>query len=405
MERLGVLRVVALLMACLAVFVVSSADCFATETEELRKELDSLKAKVAAMEGSLLEKSPAAKHDDGVATQFGRNLGIFGDINYYTDSRERRNKSFNIGSVGLYSHAESGRLNFMSELLIFEHNAKSGINIERIWIGYTFNDYLKLRAGRFHTALGYWNAAFHHGRYLYAPMDRPFFIDFEDIGGVIPAHIVGLEAAGSLGPLSYTAEVGNGPGLSVDPHWFLYSKSRKYRLAPNNQSDNNDSKMAAGRIAFEPGRMPWFSLGVSAANYLVQYKKTETAPVQLVDIYVHQAVYSGDMHIEKSGMELIGEYYLLKNGERAAHAFYGQLSYNIDSINLTPYARFARLDTKTGDPYLKWLAGGGERSETVFGVRYDIDGMHSAVKFQFRRDNMVGSTREDSFEAQWAFHF
>jgi hypothetical protein len=79
---------------------------------------------------------------------------------------------------------------------------------------YSLNNYFRLSLGRGHTAIGYYNNAYHHSTWMQTTTDRPFLFEFEDSGGILPVHIVGASASGQLPSgqlgLHYVAEVGNG---------------------------------------------------------------------------------------------------------------------------------------------------------------------------------------------------
>src|SRR3990172_4177414 len=128
-----------------------------------QEQIDSLSQKVKDME------------NEG-DSKFGWNLGLFGDVNYTTKSREHDHDSFYFPELSVYSTASYGeRLNFLAEIAFEQPEA----DIERIWAGYTVSDMLIIRAGKFHTAMGYWNKTYHHGRQLFNTVDRPFFLAFE----------------------------------------------------------------------------------------------------------------------------------------------------------------------------------------------------------------------------------
>jgi hypothetical protein len=57
-------------------------------------------------------------------------------------------------------------------------------------VRYDFSDQFKISAGRFHTPIGYWNTAFHHGSWLQTSVARPEMIKFGS--RFIPTHFVGL---------------------------------------------------------------------------------------------------------------------------------------------------------------------------------------------------------------------
>src|SRR4029077_14099054 len=111
--------------------------------------------------------------------------------------------------------------------LVFEHETGGSLttDLERLQVGYTFNDAFTLWLGRFHTPFGYWNTAFHHGQQLQTSILRPQMIDFEDRGGVLPVHTVGLWGTGATragdGKVAYDLYVGNGPTIKeneLDPN-------------------------------------------------------------------------------------------------------------------------------------------------------------------------------------------
>lgn len=98
-----------------------------------------------------------------------------------------------------------------------------GVDIERYQLTYRQNEYFQISAGRFHSAIGYYNTAYHHGTWFGVATGRPFMYYFEDSGGLLPVHNVGVTAtglvpgSGRLG-LHWVAEGGNGRGSSNDGH-------------------------------------------------------------------------------------------------------------------------------------------------------------------------------------------
>ena len=150
----------------------------------------------------------------------------FGDINLHGDNNKGDTTSFSLGQLNLFVTSDiSERFKFLSEI-IFEGGPDNiygattgqantfGIDVERYLIEYSQNDYFKLAAGRWHTAIGYYNTAYHHSTWFQTAADRPFLFAFEDRGGILPIHTVGVSASGLIpsGPLGlhYVAEVGNG---------------------------------------------------------------------------------------------------------------------------------------------------------------------------------------------------
>jgi hypothetical protein len=91
----------------------------------------------------------------------------------------------------------------------------SGIDIERYRLTYKKNSWFSVSAGRFHTSLGYYNTAYHHGNWFSTAEGRPIMYLFEDSGGILPMHMVGLSFTGEVPHteylhLNWVAELGNG---------------------------------------------------------------------------------------------------------------------------------------------------------------------------------------------------
>lgn len=150
----------------------------------------------------------------------------FGDINFHGDTAKGDTTSFTLGQLNLFVTSDiSEKYKFLGEIVFEggpdniygqtrgEANAFS-VDVERMLLQYSYNDYFNISAGRYHTAIGYYNTAYHHSTWFQTATGRPFLFQFEDRGGILPVHTVGasvsgLIPSGALG-LHYVAEVGNG---------------------------------------------------------------------------------------------------------------------------------------------------------------------------------------------------
>ena len=115
-------------------------------------------------------------------------------------SGNRGNKGFINGSLDFYLTPQlSANVKSVIEL-VFEHDDRGVVSpdLERLQVGYTFNNGNTVWLGRFHSPLGYWNTSFHHGQQLQTSVLRPQMIDFEDKGGIVPAHTVGIWGSGAV---------------------------------------------------------------------------------------------------------------------------------------------------------------------------------------------------------------
>ncbi|MBI5560654.1 MAG: hypothetical protein HY883_05210 [Deltaproteobacteria bacterium] len=393
-----------LVLISLFLFVLN-ANAFGGELDELKKEVEKQKSVIEQLEkrieeiearGEKVKVEESERHE--ILPLFGMNLGAFGDIDLSSQSREKTNGSFALGSLSLYSTANVGeRLNFLFEMEVESSNAKGAtdmethVDIERLWAGYTFNDFLIVRAGRFHTPLGWWNTAYHHGKVFFPSVDRPFFLQFEDFDGVIPVHLVGAEASGavasSAGRFKYDFEVGNGPRM--------VEEGGKNVLTPNDFADDNNSKQVALRLSFEPRWMPGVSAGVFGTNFKIE------DPTGAVNLY--ESIYGFYLYGKRDPVEFTTEYFRFRNETDEANAYYIQFAYMLEGI--TPFIRYETLDGGKDDPYMNALSGGGDRFQYIAGVKYDLDIIRSALKAQYRYDEKKGEKTYNVLEMQWAFHF
>lgn len=330
----------------------------------------------------------------------------FADVSYNQDlhddaSPEENNGAFAIGPVDFYVAESLGpRVDVLAEIAF-----ESGIvDLERLQIGYLFSDALKVYAGRFHTSLGYWNTGYHHGAFLHTAIQRPFFFRFEDEGGVLPVHSVGLLLSGrqflGVGELSYAALLGNGASVTVEDDAYV--------LNPNNESDPNKNKAVGLRAAFAPSRFTGWTLGASAYSSRVLNDASLPAPAPTLTLDVTQTMLGADVTLVNGSYEVLAEYFLVRNKNELGtattsnHLYYIQLGREFDGF-VTPYVRHEQMSLDETDPYMNALSAIDKRIETA-GVRVRV-GDQSVLKFEGRFITDDGSESHQEYGAQWAFAF
>lgn len=411
----------ALGLALLLAASPAKADDISLLKEEIRKQQELLKQQQDAMKGlqqrlhdlegrqktvegtqkdlveraKNVEEAIASDHEMEMQTfqdlrsKFGANLSAFGSINYSSRSRSQGHNSYSLGDLVLYSTGSYGdRLTFMAEIDVEAEEAETEIELERIWVGYTFNDLLSVKAGKHNSALGYWNRVYHQGKQLYTTVDRPFFLKSEFEGSIMPLHIIGLELEGSVkhdvGRLKYDLEVGNGPGIH----------STK-KMHPNDSGDSDNTKQVILRLSGSPTKVPGLDFGIFGTTYTVK-----TAAKK----HLRESVTGAYLSYLHSNVELIAEYFRLQNNRKGADAFYVQLGYTIKQA-FTPYFRYEYLYGAGNDPYFNELEVVPNRRQFLAGVKYDIEPLRSSLKFQYRNDKEKGSKTNNVFETQWSFNF
>jgi len=115
--------------------------------------------------------------------------------------------------VDFFYTAQYNNWRVLSEFLVSSDER----DLERLIVGRIDPNGRQFWLGRNHTDLDQWNRLFHRETYLQTTIHRPGIIEFEDDGGVLPAHITGLsmEDNKSIGghSLNYRVSIGLGPTL------------------------------------------------------------------------------------------------------------------------------------------------------------------------------------------------
>jgi hypothetical protein len=303
--------------------------------------------------------------------------------------------SFQFGEVDLFLSSKlSDSLSFLSEV-IFGSDATNnwGIDIERAQLTYKPSDYFHISGGRFHTSIGYYNNAFHHGTWFQTATGRPFMFFFEDSGGILPVHMVGVTMGGlvpntSKWNLHWTAEIGNGES-SV----FLSDPS--VNPVQNFVSDKNHKAFnVAGYI--KPDWVRGLQIG---GNYYYDIREPVGQPHVDNTITGLYAVYVTPK------WEFLNEFELQRDHPEGSNVTfntpmgYTQISHKIGKLR--PYFRWQEVNVPIRDP----LYGAVGRFEGPSpGIRFDFADF-AALKYQYNRLYTRGAAPRNGFDAQVAFTF
>jgi len=290
------------------------------------------------------------------------NLNVYGDFDYIVTHADETQNSLQLPRVDLFLTAALDRLTFLSEVMleVGEDNA-FGVDVERVEVGYTLSEWLRIRIGRFHTALGYYNDAYHHGRYFQVAVDRPEIVNFEDEGGLIPAHSIGLHLDGRFhigraGALRYDIDVANGRGRTPDE--------------VTNKFDPDNAKAWNLRLRWEPAFLEGLIIGGNA--YFDSIADSPMIPGGL-----GERIYGGHLAYLEHNVHFIGELMRIEHrpenapGVFVTTAGFVEVGYAVGDV--TPYARFERTDFPSGgDPFfsLGKLGMRGSFSSVVGGLKY-----------------------------------
>ena len=139
----------------------------------------------------------------GARTRYALNL--FGDVQLGAATRSeglrRPQPAFAVGVFDMLFTADlENNISFTSEFSArYEPNTPLA-ELERLHLRWKPSKHFFIEAGRFHTDIGYWNVAYHHGKYLQLSAERPRTIALH--GGLLPVHWIGVQAgvSANVGP-------------------------------------------------------------------------------------------------------------------------------------------------------------------------------------------------------------
>jgi len=135
----------------------------------------------------------------------------FGDVDFSASDQKGTVSGFNLGQFVLhFASPLSRKVSYFGEVSFTAQPSNYDVQVERTIIRYDYNDYFQICFGKYHTPIGYWNTAFHHGAWLQTTISRPQMVQFG--GTFIPVHFVGLLAEGA-GLGSATTSVSATAGL------------------------------------------------------------------------------------------------------------------------------------------------------------------------------------------------
>jgi hypothetical protein len=291
------------------------------------------------------------------------NFHGYADLGYRATNSAGGTNGFLLGQADLFITSKlSDDLSFLMETAV-DADSKNvpGIEIERMFLTYRLSDYLNINAGRYHTAIGYFNGAFHHGKWFQTLVDRPFLFEFEDAGGILPIHNTGLSVDGRLPSgslnLHYVAEIGNGRAYKTPD-----------AVAVQVAGDENNGKAVNFALYTAPAFLPGWQVGASV------YRDRLT-PDGLSKI--QQTIYSFHTVYERDRTEFIAEGVLMHHvrtieGATNVPAFYTQLAYRTRP-SLKPFARIEFMNAAASDPIARPLLGtAGYRRSVEAGIRYEL---------------------------------
>ena len=391
----------------------------AAQLKDLQQKLDAMQNQLSQMTSGLVTQSSSSS---------GLPLHGFFDANYGINSQGHALANPNIanpsgfyqGSLSFYLAPHfSDRVVALAEpnFELDKFNGGVSVDIERLQIGYLFSDAATLWLGRFHTPYGYWNTAFHHGAQIQTSVFRPRFLDFEDLGGILPSHTLGLWGTGKIrtggGKFTYDWFVGNGPKIvdvnpAVLPVPAVPGDYQTGVLDPNIAGNDNHSALVGLNLGYDFSGM---LDGLRLAGHWLNGNVNSYAGA----IYGTPTVYTGDTiynttNLNVSGVslvylsndwEIMSEYYGFNNKDKTpgsstngnkykSRAGYLQVGLNIGKW--TPYVRAERTILDQNDGYFSTQASGQSYARQVLGLRYNLNAK-ACLKFELMNSHFMAELK------------
>jgi len=284
--------------------------------------------------------------------------------------------TFNLGVLDLFVHAQPAPEFYLLAEVGYEPTVQDyTLDVERMEAGWSPRSWFQATIGRYHTPLGYWNTAFHHGKWLLTTIENPLLFKFEDENGPLPVHTIGLLVYGQIGlgqslSLLYHLGVGNGRGATPDP--------------PQKLMDIHEGKSFLSGLHFLAG-----GFRIGGSFYL-----DKTTPEATPGVQMSEQIFVADISYTTSPWEVLAEgasirhSYAEATGDRVVNNYggYVQLSYQVVE-RVRPYARAEVQRIGADDPFFSKIP---DQARQLGGIRFDvIDAL--AVKLEGGNVRIQGS--------------
>lgn len=294
------------------------------------------------------------------------------------------------GTIDLFATVEADRFRLLGEWYFTERSNE----IQRLQLGWRMGDSGDtLWVGRFHTPIGYWNTAYHHGTYLQTSISRPAIEEFEGGDGPLPTHLSGLlwEGVAGLphGALHYSLAAGLGPRLDR-------------RLDPLDvaEPESGHGPGVAVNVSWRPAAFDTNQVGAFAGRSRLRDEAGETVFEQdLLGVYAHWGWQR--TRLTAAVYHVSGRFEHAAGSERVSSG-YLQAEWSL-AQRWTPYVRVESTHgARADDPYLGRFRNFVTQRELV-GLRYELSPRQALTVEASRYETLHGEG--DRIALQWSAYF
>jgi hypothetical protein len=222
-------------------------------------------------------------------------------------------------------------------------------------------------------------------------VDRPQALKFEDDGGILPVHSVGIEVSGrfpmSGWDLDYVGNLANGRGPIPD--------------AVQGVSDLNRQKALALKLSLTRSGARSVSLGPSIYHDLIPAEPT----VPGREGEIRELIPGAHFVYRDPAVELIAEATRVHHEDRVSGLVFDHLAgYAVAGITLgdwTPYAGVDQIDFDPGDLFFAGMDT--DLTRVLAGVRYAVSHANT-IKVEYRHDDRpTGAIHVFAVQSAFAF--
>jgi hypothetical protein len=319
-------------------------------------------------------------------------LKIFSDIDWAAQSGQH--SAFQLGGVDFFITGElTEQLSALSESMLEFSGGESELDLERIYLEWHPRSWLQVRLGKDHVMLGRYMQTYHHALLFQLATARPVLFAFEDEGGVLPAHQIGLEVKGDVpvpgAVLHYALGLGNGRGRFSDD--------------VQDTSDLNAFKSVLAQVAVLPDFVPGLEVGISGYLDRIPPGLADASGNLLIAQPINEYIAAIHAAYVNYPIDAQSEAYWLEHASRdrtqITHLRAAFLQLGVDWERWTPYARFEAIRRDATDAFFNASQTPVELTDLRGGLRYSLTDQ-AVLKAEFSHDFASGIRR---FVLQAAF--
>ena len=328
----------------------------------------------------------------------GITANIFNDVRFTASDRPARSQ-FQIGQIDFFvqGHLDERYTALLETVAEFDNTNQPSVDVERIQFNAHLDDRLRIAIGRIHAPFGYYNSAYHHAAWHQTAVDRPHVIAFEDDGGLLPVHLVGIEARGVF------------PKGKLDLGYaFNFANGRGERPDEVTQFVDHNFGKAVNVQLYTEHRPTHLRFGINGyLDRIPPVSDPTTNPARATSI--REVIFGAHAVWIDRGWEVISEYYQLRHTVTGAsatavhHGFFTIASYGLG--DLRPYFRVQtiQMDKSVPDPFFDPTIYTSQTGLAA-GIKYWLADL-VAVKFEYERQIPDSGAEHNLATVQVAYGF